>query len=406
MRTGRLVRWCKAIGELVEIGDVIAEIETDKAVIQMESANEGYLRQIVVLDDTANVEIGVVIGYLTDTLTESISIDRAIDKSAVSTSTQGTTTVDMYRVGGHRAPADIIAAQEESMRREAEQVKDKRISERILISPYAKLLAQEANVDWTKVRGTGRLGSITHADIKAYISTSSTNDVSRVHQSARHDSSVNKVNHAHKEAEIIELDAIRTTIARKTVHSLQTAAHFYVARSINMTNLLAYKSRLTTKTTVNDWIILAVAKTLLIHPNFNRTWIKDGVTLQQHIDTSINCAMDVGFGPILPCVRTVHTLSAIRTAMIEITQNAKDKRPLDHSIAGFSISNLGMYGVLQFNAVINHPQVAMLAVGCTDDNNKCIYTLACDHRALDGKDAGVFLRTLAELLEDPIHMLL
>lgn len=426
MTTGKLKNWIKKLNDIVMIGDVLCEVETDKAVMEMESPANGVIRKIVVEASDNQVSVESAIALLAENDVSNEEIELFYQEHVLGNSIAKHDTVDLNRVGGFNREIDKKHI-EQNIEQNTLNKSDNRhvvsdsdnnliqintlVQQRVRISPYAKMIAQEKKVDYTKIIGTGKMGFITEKDVMEFYNSSKQIDQSTYAVESNNDTRVvdNQVIHVinNKINEIVLLSNMRKAISAKTSHAMRLVPHFYVNYKINMSKILEAKSRLNIKTTINDWIVLACGRVLQRHQQINAVWVEDNHSLKQFVASDINCAMDVGFGPMLPVVKSVERmrLQEIHMYVKDIATKVTERKSVDFDIGGFSISNLGMYGVHSFNAVINYPQVAMLAVGGIDEQQQCMMTLACDHRALDGKDASVFLRDLKDVLSDPIMLI-
>lgn len=449
METGKLVKWIKQEGDQIKVGEIVAEIETDKAVISMESGHAGKIVKILIEEGTSDVPVDEPIAVVVkgDLSQEEINsfIANITNKQSNPTSVLPQQAIDMQRVGGYKKPTTspatetINSLQADTLQASAPQATNSvspqtlqnntriettptKRSGRITISPYAKHIANTNSVDFHNIEGTGKDGTILARDVEQYMNNPSANSTS-IHSTLAQSVSTQHSNGVAGTGVIISRDmkpalpqtlsGMRKAISRKVIHSKQTVPHFYVTSSINTSKLMEYKQDLLEKhqikTTLNDWFMLATAKALQQVPQLNQTWEVEGESIIQHYQVDINCAIDVGAGPLLVLVPDVanQTIRSLHNYMQNIVQKAKDKTitPADLATGTFSISNLGMFKVHSFQAIINVPQVAVLAIGGSDKENQCYMTVSCDHRALDGRDAALFLQALRLYVEDPIMMI-
>lgn len=404
MTTGVINTWVKTIGQEINIGDVIAEIETDKAVMEMESPFKGVLCKILVQQGQGDIPIQSPIALLATSNVNEQEIDDFI--ASMNNKKTASVEVDLNRVGGYKKSKEAVDVKEEVA--EAEQ----RISNveqlnnsRILITPYAKTLAAYHNIDYKNIKGTGKHGFINAQDIENAKDTKNAQDTEK-NITKMEQKTVNSVR-------IVQLSGMRKAIARKMTQSL-SIPHFYVTANIDVSRVVQYKVNLAAehniKTTLNDWFLLACAKALKAVPTLNQTWAENSDELQllAHEQVDINCAMDVGLGPMLALIHNVggKSLSQVSKDVRAVAERAKNNQLQAHDLqtGSFSVSNLGMYGVAHFQAIINAPQVAMLAIGGAGADNMCAFTLACDHRAVDGRESAIFLQELRTFIQNPIML--
>lgn len=391
MTTGTLVKWVLKENEHIKMGQILAEIETDKAIMEMESVHKGTIVKLLVEEGAKDLPVNAPIAVLALKDVNENEIDHFVnnfkdEKEVLNNTNQivDKKITDLERVGGYKK--NIVKP----------DIKPTIAQTRILITPYAKHLAKNMHIDHTQITGTGKKGFITAFDIENATTTS------KMH----HDQIQPLINESS-----VPLSAIRKAIAKKVMHAKQTIPHFYITTNINISNILKYKDHLfqehNEKTTLNDWFLMGCARALIKVPALNQTWDKEGESLYQHKQVNINCAIDVGNGPLLVMLDDlqIKSLRQISAQMKNIVQKAKDNQMIPLQTGSFSISNLGMFGVAHFQAIINSPQVAMLAIGGLEPGNLCAFTLSCDHRALDGRDAAVFLQELKKLLETPIMLI-
>ena len=425
METGKLVKWIKQAGDQIKIGEVVAEIETDKAVISMESGHSGKLVKILVEEGTEDILVDHPIGVIAKEGVTQEEIDSFINN--ISTKNANPTSIlnsiNTERVGGYKkANTSINPNTTQVVKNETKQsqyhsmqddlkinnIDNQNINDRITISPYAKHLASTNALDYKNIQGTGKHSTILARDIESYMQNPTPYNLN-----SNDNLSGQIISKESKPSVPQALSGMRKAISRKVIHSKQTVPHFYVTSEFNTSKLVEYKNELLNKhqikTTLNDWFMLATAKALKQVPQLNQCWEIEGETIVQHYQVDINCAIDVGSGPLLVLIPDVanKTLKSIHENMKNIVQKAKDKTisTADLATGTFSISNLGMFNVHSFQAIINTPQVAVLAIGGSNSSNQCCMTISCDHRILDGRDAALFLQALRVYIEDPIMMI-
>jgi pyruvate dehydrogenase E2 component (dihydrolipoamide acetyltransferase) len=410
MTEGKLARWLKKEGDEVKSGDVLAEIETDKATMEVEAVDEGFLAKIVVPDDTEGVTVNAVIGILTATKGAAIDAPKEAPKPAA------TKAAEPPKPAEKAAPA-------------AQPADGQGQGERIFVSPLAKRIAKQAGIDLSTVKGSGPNGRIVKADLdkagtaSAAAQAPATPALTAAPMPA---GAVPTINAPHKK---IPNSTMRKVIAKRLLESKQTVPHFYVTTNIEIDALLKLRAELNAKSpkegagafklSVNDMVIKACAVTLRRHPMVNSTYTEEAII--QYDDVDISIAVAIPDGLITPIIRKADAqgLAAISNSMKDLGARAKagKLKPEEFQGGGFSISNLGMFGVSEFSAIINPPQSAILAVGAGEkravvkgDNivvaTVMTVTLSCDHRVVDGALGAEFLATLKSIIEEPLSLML
>ncbi|MFE9245871.1 dihydrolipoamide acetyltransferase family protein [Nocardiopsis sp. NPDC006938] len=410
MEEGVISTWVKKVGDKVSSGDVLVEIETDKAVMEFEAYEDGYLvKQNVSEGDT--VPIGEVIGFIAD------SPDAVPEESAAPA-----------------APAAEEKAEPEAEERPAEAAApaapaaEAPSGERPRTSPLARRLAKEYGLDITKIQGSGPKGRIVRADIEAAAKDGSAAPAAPAPQPSAPAPAVQAAPTQDdvRGSEEVKTSNVRKVIARRLTESKQTVPHFYLRRSIDAEALKAFRGQINeqlsstgVKVSFNDLIVKACATALKLHPEVNTSWIND--TLVQHHRINVGVAVAVDAGLVVPVLHDTDkaTLSEISTRTRELAGKARDNKlkPQEMSGGTFSVSNLGMFGIDSFSAVINPPEAAILAVGAMRQEavvvdgevavrNRIALELSVDHRAVDGAVGAAFLKELAEILEEPMRIIL
>jgi pyruvate dehydrogenase E2 component (dihydrolipoamide acetyltransferase) len=408
MTEGVIAGWHKQIGDTVKKGEVLADIETDKATMELESYKDGILlyqgaqagEKILVNDllciiGQQGLEIAPIVAALKGGAAQATAPAAAATAPAVSTaSTPG-------------APmSTAIAVQVTST-----QVVNEG---RIFASPLAKKIAKEKGIDLKYVQGTGEHGRITRTDLDNY--TPGNNSSTAKAAAPRNTNFVGQVSFVDT-----PVSQMRKTIARRLSESLFTAPHFYLTMKINMDATIAARTVVNetapVKISFNDFIVKAVALALKQHPKVNSSWLGDVIRANHHVNIGIAVAVDEGL--LVPVLRFADGLSLdeISVSVKEFAKKAKDKKlqPSDWEGSTFTISNLGMFGIDSFTAIINPPDACILAVGGIAQEpvvkngqivpgNVMNVTLSCDHRVVDGATGSAFLQTLKSYLEEPIRM--
>jgi pyruvate dehydrogenase E2 component (dihydrolipoamide acetyltransferase) len=409
MTEGVIAGWQKNVGDTVKKGDVLADIETDKATMELESYKDGIL-----LYQGAKAGEKILVNDLLCVIgAAGTNVDAIV---AAVKSGAGATAVSP--AASNAAPAAAPSTPAPASAAPAVQAV---VNEgRIFASPLAKKMAEERGIDLKYVKGTGDNGRITKFDIDGYVpATASTSTTPAISASAP------AVQAAHQGVVSFEdqpVSQMRKTIARRLSESLFTAPHFYITMSIDMDAAVAARAKINevapVKISFNDMVVKATALSLKQHPKINSSWLGDSIRTNHHVNIGIAVAVDEGL--LVPVVRfaDTKTLSEIGVAVKGFAQKAKDKKlqPSDWEGSTFTISNLGMFGVDEFTAIINPPDACILAVGGIAQvpvvkngqvvpGNVMKVTLSCDHRVVDGAAGAAFLQTLKSLLEEPLRML-
>ena len=405
MTEGVIAAWHKNVGDAVKKGEILAEIETDKATMELESYKDGTLLfQGAKAGEKIQVnDLLAIIGK------QGFDVDAVI--KGLSGNNANTST---------EAPKAAPAAAPQTTAIQQQQVVNEG---RIFVSPLAKKIADEKGIDLKFVKGSGDNGRIVKSDIDQYKPTAAV-------QSAQTSTATQAPAPAGvtTQAGVVSFDEIpvsqmRKTIARRLSESLFSAPHFYITMSIDMDSAVAARAKLNevskVKISFNDIVLKATAVALKQHPKVNSSWLGDKIRINHHVNVGVAVAVDEGL--LVPVVRfaDTKTLSQIGIEVKEFAQKAKDKKlqPADWEGSTFTISNLGMFGVDQFTAIINPPDACILAVGGISQEpvvkngqivagNVMKVTLSCDHRVVDGATGAAFLQTLKSLLEEPLRILL
>ncbi|HJM92719.1 MAG: pyruvate dehydrogenase complex dihydrolipoamide acetyltransferase [Alphaproteobacteria bacterium] len=418
MTEGTLAKWLLKEGDTVQSGDLLAEIETDKATMEVEAADDGVLARILVAEGTEGVPVNAPIAIFLEEGEDASVFEDATSETAAAavaalaapTPTQAPATEAVAVTAPAAAPPVAVAAS----------------GGRILASPLARRMATQAGLDLASVSGSGPRGRIVKADIEAAMATGGTPAAAPVAPvTATPAAPAADASALEGAFELQPLSTMRKTIARRMSESKREAPHFYLTVDCELDALLSLRTELNEradaafKLSVNDLVIKAAAVALMKVPAANAGYSEDGIKLYKSADISVAVASERGL--ITPVIRNANGkgLEAISTEMRALAQKANDGKlmPEDYQGGSFSISNLGMYGVKQFDAVINTPQACILAVGAGEqravvkDGALAIatvmsVTLSVDHRAVDGAIGGQFLAAFKGLIQDPMTMLL
>ncbi len=421
MTEGTLAKWLLKEGDAVRSGDMLAEIETDKATMEVEAVDEGVLARILVAEGTEGVPVNAPIAILLEEGEDASVLEDATSEPAAVTAP----------AAAPAAPAPVAAP----VAATAPAAPAASAGGRILASPLARRMAGQAGLDLAAVNGSGPRGRIVKADIEAAMAAGGAPAPAAAPTAAPVAAPVSApaapapaaadASPFEGEFELQPLSTMRKTIARRMSESKREAPHFYMTVDCELDALLALRKDLneragdTFKLSVNDLVIKAAAVALMKVPAANAGYSDSGIKLYKSADISVAVASDRGL--ITPVIRNANGkgLEAISTEMRELAQKANDGKlmPEDYQGGSFSISNLGMYGVKQFDAVINTPQACILAVGAGEqravvkDGALAIatvmsVTLSVDHRVVDGAIGAQFLAAFKGLIQDPMTMLL
>jgi len=410
MTEGVIASWQKNIGDTVKKGEVLADIETDKATMELESYKDGVL-----LYQGAKAGEKIQVNDLLCIIGK-----QGLDVNAIVAAVKS----GSQQVGKLESPkAEVESTQPISQSIAQPSVVNEG---RIFASPLARKLAQEKNIDLKYVKGTGDGGRITKTDVENYTPTTVNSQPSTAVAASVSTQSTNQP--INIPAGVVSFDEVpvsqmRKTIARRLSESLFTAPHFYLTMSINMDAAVAARVKLNetskVKISFNDLVLKATAVALKQHPKVNSSWLGDKIRYNHHVNIGVAVAVDEGL--LVPVVRFADglSLSQIATQVKDYAQKAKDKKlqPSDWEGSTFTISNLGMFGIDQFTAIINPPDACILAIGGISQEpvvkngqivvgNIMKVTLSCDHRVVDGATGAAFLQTLKSLLEEPLRMMI
>jgi pyruvate dehydrogenase E2 component (dihydrolipoamide acetyltransferase) len=393
MTEGVLTKWHKKVGDKVKSGDLVAEVETDKATMDFESFQEGTILYIGVEEGKA-VPVDAIIAVLgkegedfKSLLTESPAAETAAPVAAA-------------------APAAIVEASSVAPVAAAPTVISTSSDARVKASPLAKKIAQEKGINLNQISGSAENGRITKKDVENFKGGTSMPAFVGVEKYTE-----------------VPVSQMRKTIAKRLSESLFTAPHFYLKMNIEMSSAMEARKIINdlspVKISFNDLVLKAVALSLKQHPKVNSSWLGDKIRYNEHINIGVAVAVEDGL--LVPVIRFADgkALSQISTEVKTFVQKAKDKKlqPADWEGSTFTISNLGMFGIDDFTAIINTPDACILAVGGIQEQpvikngqvvpgNVMKVTLSCDHRAVDGATGAAFLQTLKQFLEEPMRMLL
>ena len=391
MEEGQVVKWLKTDGEAVSEGDILAEIETDKAVMELVARGEGLLR-LVLLPEGGTAPVGEVIAVIAGA-DEDVSLFEKQGKTAVSKNEQddATSLIEVANVSEPEAEHVEEAAVSDNGSGPAAQ------GQRVKASPLARKLAEKAGFELQGISGSGPAGRIVKKDIEDVLKTQATTPPA--------DATLPGT----EQYEDIPLTQMRKTIARRLSESIGPVPHFFLTVSVDMSRWIEARPKINKileadgiKISYNDIIIKATGSALKLHPECNAHWMQDSIRRFNAVHIGVATAVEDGL--ITPVIRNAHSLSLreVHEEVRRLADKAKNKtlKPEEYMGGTFSISNLGMFGIQEFTAVINPPEAAILAVGALDAERMKL-TMSCDHRVIDGAVGAQFLKTLKEMLEEP-----
>ena len=445
MGEGKLAKWLVKEGDGIKAGNVIAEIETDKATMEVEAVDEGTLARILVSEGTENVRVNTPIAVM---LAEGESV-ASLGAAAKTAAEPSPRVVEADRrppsvtapsapaagEGSKRTPPAPESSATRGDKSKAPAAPDGRTAGRTFASPLARRLADEAGIDLAAVEGTGPHGRIVKRDIEAALSGGAAGPAPGGTAVATMPPAAMTVPDERIRAlydkgsyDVVPHDAMRRIIAQRLTQSKQTIPHFYLSVECRLDELSGARERLNAvapkegprayKLSVNDFIIKALALALQQVPAANATWTEGGMLRHRYSDIGVAVAVEGGL--FTPVVRhaEVKSLSEISNEMRDLAERARKRRLAPHEYQGgtTSISNLGMYGIRGFDAVINPPHATILAVGAGEKRAVVVgdrievgtvmcCTLSCDHRVVDGVIGAALLKAFKALIEDPVRML-
>ena len=411
MEEGVIASWLKKVGDEIKSGDILAEVETDKATMELESYDDGTLLHIGVKDGDSVPVDGVIaiIGEQGEDVNEILK-DVDSDSSEVE---------EIKEIKEESTPIEKVEEikddNKEIVITEPTKIVSELKDERVKASPLAKKLANEKGIDISNISGSGDGGRIIRKDIENYkdVSTSSNEPIKEI--------TLPKI-HSEESFEELPVTQMRKTISKRLAESKFSAPHFYLTMEVDMENCIEGRKKINEssdiKISFNDIILKACAVALRKHPMVNSSFLTDKIRINHHVHIGVAVAVDEGL--LVPVVRFADnkSLSHISAEVKSLAKRAKEKQlqPSDWEGNTFTISNLGMFGISEFTAIINPNDSCILAVGGIKNTpvvkkgevvpgNIMKLTLSCDHRLVDGATGAAFLQTLKELIEDPIKIL-
>ncbi|MFY8213805.1 MAG: 2-oxo acid dehydrogenase subunit E2 [Flavobacterium sp.] len=404
MTEGTVANWLKKIGDTVAEGDILAEIETDKATMEFESFQAGTLLYIgIQAGESAPIDsVLAIIGPAGTDIT-------GIAENYVKGGTAPTATPAIAEAPVTSAPASVATATTES--------------ERIFASPLAKKMAADKGIQLSHVKGSGENGRITKLDIENYSPSATTNTAVPASVADSAAPAVKPfVPAGENYTEEIKNSQMRKVIAKRLSESIFNAPHFYLNIEVRMDEAMKSRAIINTvpdtKVSFNDMVIKACAMALKKHPKVNSQWREDSILINHHVNVGVAVAVEDGL--VVPVLRYTDqmSLSQIGANVKDVAVRAKSKKLQPNEMEGstFTVSNLGMFGITEFTSIINQPNSAILSVGAIVEKpvvsngqivvgNTMKLTLACDHRTIDGATGAQFLQTLKTFIENPVTML-
>ena len=408
MEEGTLTKWLIKEGDTVESGDIMAEIETDKATMEFEAVDEGIIGKIIIPEGTSGVKVNEIIAILLEDGEDASSIEIQED---IKLKNNTNDEVNVTNTEIKEIKADVI--------------KSNSSADRVFATPLARRIAKSKDLDLNSISGSGPYGRIVKADVEVSISLPSKDTVTTTMAKSASSETVKSL---YKERVFIEieLDGMRKVIANRLTEAKQTIPHFYLRKSVNLDKLLKIRTEMNegladkgTKISVNDFIIKASSLALQDVPKANVVWAEDRILQMKASDVAVAVSVEGGlFTPVIFDSEN-KSLSSLSSEIKDLASRARDRKllPSEYQGGSFTISNLGMMGVENFDAVINPPHGSILAVGAgvkkpivLDDGSVSVatimsLTLSVDHRAIDGALGAEFLSKITQYLENPLTML-
>ena len=406
MEEGTLAKWLVKEGDTVESGDVMAEIETDKATMEFEAVDEGIIGKILVPEGSTGVKVNEIIAILLD------------DGEDVS-------DIEVQKPENNQDIIETINTEENKTSVKLENSNKNLNKERVFATPLARRIAKSKNLELTNIKGTGPYGRIVKADVESN-NIKLLEKTATVSMTSSTTTEIIKDIYKDRRFKEIALDGMRTVIANRLTEAKQTIPHFYLRRSVSLDKLLMIRAEMNDgladkgiKISVNDFIIKASSLALQDIPQANVVWAHDRILQMKSSDVAVAVSVEGGlYTPVLFDSEN-KSISSLSSEIKVLASKARDKKlsPSEYQGGSFAISNLGMMGVENFDAVINPPHGSILAVGAgtkkpivMEDGNISVatimsMTLSVDHRAIDGALGAEFLARIAYYLENPLNML-
>jgi len=411
MEEGNIVEWLKEEGDEVEPGDILAEVETDKATMELESYHEGVLLHIGIKEGA--VPVNAVIAVIGEEGEDYESQLKEAENEAEDTSEDKKESTKTEEKSNEKEKEDTSKEKDISSSNSDTETsgKSSKDSQRIKASPLAKKMAEENNLSLNDMKGSGDQGRIVKRDIETFLEESKAKSTPSPQVAA-----------STGESEDIPVSQMRKTIAKRLGESKFSAPHFYLTSTIDMDAAMAARSKINemtdTKISFNDLVVKAAAMALRKHPMVNASWMGD--KMRKHADINVGVAVAVDEGLLVPVIRNtdLKSLTQINEEVKEKAGRARERKLSTEEMQGntFTISNLGMFDIDEFTAIINPPDACIMAVGSIQElpvvkegtilvGHQMKVTLSCDHRIVDGVTGAKFLQTFKSLLEEPLRMI-
>ena len=407
MTEGVVAQWLKKVGDKIAEGDILAEIETDKATMEFESFNEGTLLYIG-LEDGESAPVDSLLAIIGEKGEDVEALVKEFNKTHKA-SKQVAIAKEEKTVVENTSAKEVIIETPTSVEAMPEQTLT---GERVIASPLAKKIASEKGINLATVSGTGENGRVVKRDVENFVPSATTSINTPITQPIFGQESFEESTNSQ----------MRKTIARRLAESKFTAPHYYLMLEINMDNAIASRKAINelpeTKVSFNDLVVKASAMALRKHLKVNSQWFDDRTRINHHIHIGVAVAVEDGLVvPVIPFADQ-KSMTQIGAEVKDLATRAKTKKltPAEMEGSTFTVSNLGMFGINEFTSIINQPNSAILSVGAIVQkpivkNNEIVVgntmkvTLACDHRTVDGATGSAFLQTLKQFIENPVTML-
>ena len=409
MEEGTLAKWFKKVGDTVKEGEILAEIETDKATMEFESFHDGILLHIGI-DEGSTAPVDSIIAIIGSKGEDISSLLKNADIKVKEEPKSEVKEEPKPEVKEEPKP-EVKEEPKPEVKEEPKLVSNNnKLSDRLLISPLAKSLAKEKGIDISSVKGTGDNGRIIKRDIDSF-------KPSNYSQFSQPSPQLTESSYETQNS------TMRKAIAKRLADSKFSAPHYYLNIELEMDNMISFRKQFiqtqNIKISFNDIIAKAVSLSLAKHPKVNSRWYDDKIIFNEHVHLGVAVAVDDGL--IVPIVKFANSkdLPQINSEIKDFAERAKNKKLTPAEIEGstFTISNLGMFGIESFTSIINQPNSAILSIGAIVQkpiikNNEVVVgntmklTLACDHRTVDGATGSLFLKTLKEYVENPVSILI
>jgi pyruvate dehydrogenase E2 component (dihydrolipoamide acetyltransferase) len=415
MEEGTIAQWLKKVGDSVKSGDILAEVETDKATMELESYDDGVLLYTAAKDGEA-VKVDGIIAIIGE---KGADYKKLLEHHESSQNAEkDEKKVEEPAPSASKEPAPAAPSSSENSNQGTSESNG-----RLKASPLAKKLAQEKGIQITAVSGSGEGGRIIKKDIENFVPSSAPQQAKGSESGTAKAAMQLPTVHGEVSYQDTNVSQMRKTIAKRLLDSKNSAPHFYVTMEILMDKAIEARASINevapVKISFNDFVIKASAAALKQHPVINSSWLGDKIRTNHHINIGVAVAVDEGL--LVPVIRFADSkgLAHIATEVKELAGKAKNKKlqPSEWEGNTFTISNLGMFGVDEFTAIINSPDACILAVGgiketaIVKDGQLVVgsimkVTLSCDHRVVDGASAAAFLQTMKGLLENPVRIMI